>query len=119
MVSEESGLGKSTLTSEQIRAARMLLRWLQKDLAENSGISLPVVKRVETEPGEIRALPSTIEAFQRAFENEGIMFLGGQFLGAVLRQNLGETDTRLQSPALKRARAVKMVFRSSQPRGLR
>src|SRR6516162_6763095 len=39
-----------SLTSEQVRAARMLLRWEQKDLAEASGVSLPSIKRLETQP---------------------------------------------------------------------
>ena len=36
------------MTSEQIRAARMLLRWEQKDLAAASQVSLPTIKRLET-----------------------------------------------------------------------
>jgi transcriptional regulator with XRE-family HTH domain len=115
-------LGKFTLTSEQIKAARMLLRWLQKDLAEKSGISLPVVGRVESEPGEIRALESTIDAFRWAFEKEGIRFIGGKFRGAVLRQNRGEPDALLRkSPVLKRTKPVRAVFkkRPPQPKGLK
>jgi len=44
----------SGLTSEQVRAARMLLRWDQRDLAEKSGVSLPSIKRLEGRPGAIR-----------------------------------------------------------------
>ena len=35
----------TALTSEQVRAARMLLRWEQRDLAEASGISLPSIQK--------------------------------------------------------------------------
>ena len=35
------------LRSEVIRAARALLRWEQRDLAEASSISLPTIKRLE------------------------------------------------------------------------
>jgi hypothetical protein len=98
----------------------MLLRWRQQDLAKKSGISLPVVKRVESEPGEIRAWKSTIEAFRWALEKEGIRFVDGPFHGAVLRQNRSDPDTG-ESPALKRAKPVRAVFkkRPSQPKGLK
>jgi hypothetical protein len=89
----------------------MLLRWLQKDLAEKSGISLPVVKRIETEPGDVFARQTTIEAFRKAFEKEGIRFIGGHFRGAVLRENRGEPDTGLRKSPLKRAKTVRAVFK--------
>jgi transcriptional regulator with XRE-family HTH domain len=79
-------LKKSTLTSEQVRAARMMLRWEQKDLAIRSGISLPNIKRLETIPGELAAWESTIKAIQRAFENEGIRFFSGYSLDLRLRK---------------------------------
>ena len=42
------------LTSEVIRAARALLRWEQRNLAEASSISLPTIKRLEFEAGDVR-----------------------------------------------------------------
>jgi len=63
------------LTSEQIRAARMLLRWEQKDLAERSGMSLPTIKRIETKPGQIQVHGSTAEAIQRAIVDAGVILL--------------------------------------------
>jgi transcriptional regulator with XRE-family HTH domain len=105
-------LEKFTLTSEQIRAARMLLRWRQVDLAKKSGISEPVVKRVESEPGEIRASPYTIEAFRRAFEKERIIFISSDFRGAVIRENRGRSELSLRkSRGLKRAKAVKVTIK--------
>ena len=44
----------AALTSELIRAARALLRWDQRKLAEASSISLPTVKRLEAKPGPPR-----------------------------------------------------------------
>ncbi|MDU6138645.1 helix-turn-helix transcriptional regulator, partial [Bradyrhizobium sp.] len=41
------------LTSEQIRAARAMLRIEQRDLAEKSGVSLETIKRIERTPGPI------------------------------------------------------------------
>ena len=63
------------LTSEQVRAARMLLRWEQKDLAEASGVSLPSIKRLETQPGELGAQPRTIEAIVQALKKAGVEFI--------------------------------------------
>ena len=40
-------LNDSEMTSEHVRAARMLLRWEQKNLARRSGVSLPTIKRLE------------------------------------------------------------------------
>ncbi len=63
------------LTSEQVRAARMLLRWEQKDLAERSGVSLPTIKRLETRPGELQAHQPTIAAIRQALESAGVEFI--------------------------------------------
>ena len=45
----------NNLTSEVIRAARALLRWEQRNLAEASSISLPTIKRLEFEAGDVRS----------------------------------------------------------------
>ena len=63
------------LTSELIRAARALLRWEQRDLAEISSVSLPTIKRLEAKPGILGAHGSTVAALQRALENAGIEFI--------------------------------------------
>jgi predicted transcriptional regulator len=68
---------KAPPTSEQIRAARMLLRWEQKDLAEKSGVSLPTIKRLEIQPGPVGANQTTIAALLRAFADAGIEFTNG------------------------------------------
>jgi hypothetical protein len=69
------------MTSEQMRAARMLLRWGQKDIAGASGISLPAIKRMETIPGALAAQSRTIEAIRGAFEKAGIEFTNDDFPG--------------------------------------
>ena len=66
-----------SLTSEQLRAARALLRWEQRQLAEASLVSLPTIKRLETRPGRIAAHAPTIEALKRALEDAGIEFIPG------------------------------------------
>ena len=63
------------LRSEVIRAARALLRWEQRDLADASSISLPTIKRLESKPGTLEAHTSTVAALTRALENAGIEFI--------------------------------------------
>ena len=74
-----------SITSEQVRAARALLRWEQKDLAEASGISLPSVKRLETQPGLLAAQERTIAAIARALERAGVEFIAENGGGAGVR----------------------------------
>lgn len=73
------------LTSEQVRAARAMLRIDQKDLAEWSGVSLETVKRIERAPGVISAHASTVDALQRALEARGIEFTDGDKPGVRLK----------------------------------
>lgn len=63
------------LTSEQMRAARALLRWDQKTLAQASKVSLPTIKRLEPLSGPLMANAVTIEALRRAFEAAGVEFI--------------------------------------------
>jgi len=76
------------LTSEQIRAARALLRMEQKDLAERSGVSLPTIKRLETQPGPLGAHGRTVDALRTALEAAGIIFVeqNGEGPGVRLRK---------------------------------
>lgn len=73
------------LTSEQIRAARMLLRWEQKDLAETSGVSLPTIKRIETKAGEVPAYTSTVDKIRNALESAGVVLVDPNGLGPGVR----------------------------------
>jgi transcriptional regulator with XRE-family HTH domain len=66
-----------TISSEQVRAARALLRWEQRDLAEASKVSLPSIKRLEMTPGALAAQPRTITAIRTALEAAGIEFTNG------------------------------------------
>jgi transcriptional regulator with XRE-family HTH domain len=73
------------ISSEQIRAARALLRWEQKDLAEASGISLPSIKRLETQPGQLAAQPRTVDDLRAALEKAGVEFIAENGGGAGVR----------------------------------
>jgi transcriptional regulator with XRE-family HTH domain len=62
------------ITIQQIKAARALLNWKQRDLAEASGISIPAIAKIEMGHGNPRQ--TTMTALQNAFENSGLEFLG-------------------------------------------
>lgn len=64
------------ITSEQIRAARILVRWEQADLAKRAGLSRATIKRLEGRPGAIKVQPQTFAALLRAFQNAGIDLIG-------------------------------------------
>ena len=74
------------ITSEQVRAARALLRWEQKDLAEASGISLPSIKRLEGIKGVLSAQYSTVDAIIAAFDRAGVEFTNGDEPGVKLKK---------------------------------
>lgn len=75
-------------TSELVRAARALLRWEQRDLAEASGVSLPSIKRLEIQPGPLAAQDRTVEAIRQALEVAGVIFVAenGEGPGVRLRK---------------------------------
>ena len=75
------------ITSELIRAARALLRWEQRDLAQASDVSLATIKRLETVPGILGAHRLTVTALRRAFESAGIEFTNGDAPGVRLRRD--------------------------------
>lgn len=64
-----------TITGEQIRAARELIRWRQSNLAEQSGVSLDTIKRLEAIRGEVSANVRTVDAIVQTFRNAGVKFL--------------------------------------------
>ena len=64
-----------SISSEQVRAARSLIRWEQRDLSEASKVSLPSIKRLEAKPGPLAAQDRTIDAICRALEEAGVIFV--------------------------------------------
>jgi transcriptional regulator with XRE-family HTH domain len=73
-----------TITSEIIRAARMLVRWDQKALAEASGVSHVTVRRLEAKPGPLKAERPTIAKLRAALESAGVEFTNGDAPGVRL-----------------------------------
>ena len=64
------------ITSDQIRAARALLRWSGKDLAERSGIGFSTLMKMESDPGVPNSNFKTFDALKKAFEEAGVEFTG-------------------------------------------
>ena len=58
------------ISSAQMRAARALLGWDQRRLAEAAGLSLPTIQRMEASDGQVRgnvdSLMKVVEALERA-----------------------------------------------------
>jgi hypothetical protein len=73
------------LTSEQVRAARAMLRMEQRGLAAASGLSLETVKRIECTKGPISALAVTVEKLTLALEAGGVEFTNGDQPGVRMK----------------------------------
>ena len=73
------------ITSDQIRAARALLRWSGSALAEKSGVGFSTLMRLETSEGVPSSHVKTLEAIKAAFESAGIEFIGTPEEGAGVR----------------------------------
>ncbi|WP_353432699.1 helix-turn-helix domain-containing protein [Polynucleobacter sp. MWH-UH23A] len=73
------------ITSDQIRAARALLRWSGKDLAEKTGLGFSTLMRLEVLEGVPSAQAKTLETIQKVFERAGVEFIGTPESGAGVR----------------------------------
>lgn len=68
----------------QVRAARAILGWGQRELAEKAGMTQKSIYRIEKGDGDIRR--STMVALETVFSQQGISFQpmsGGGFLISV------------------------------------
>ena len=65
------------MTSAQIRAARGLLDWTVRDLAERSG----VLRDSKIETGAYAGAPATLKALRRTLEYAGVEFTNGDAPG--------------------------------------
>ena len=63
------------VSAAEIKAARALLNWGQRELAAATGLSVPTIKRVESSQGAIRSTYTTVLAIQKALEEAGIEFI--------------------------------------------
>jgi transcriptional regulator with XRE-family HTH domain len=73
------------ITAEQLRAARGLLGWSQSELAARAGLSLPTVRRVESESGP-RVSDEARTRLREALESAGVGFTDENGGGVHLRK---------------------------------
>jgi hypothetical protein len=94
-----------------------MLRIEQRDLAEQSGVSLETIKRIERIPGAVSAYASTVDAIRRALETAGVEFIpeNGGGPGARLRK-AGLASTAASASASER-RAGTKTARAQKKRG--
>lgn len=71
--------------ARQIKAARSLIGWEQQQLAQESGVAISTVRRLEALGGGICARHRTIQKIRKAFESAGIEFIGDPNPGVRLR----------------------------------
>ena len=64
------------ITSEQIRAARQLLKITATELANKSGVGIATIRRFELMAGVPSGNARSIEAIQKALEQAGVEFIG-------------------------------------------
>ena len=80
------------ISRKQIRAARALAEWTQDKLAEETGLSLIMIKRIEGGRSDPRS--TALYAIQQAFVRAGIVFLD-------------DGDTRDGGPGVRLERRVR------------
>ena len=73
------------LTSDQIRAARALLRWTVQNLARESALGVATIKRAEAAEHETSMTAANNLAVRRALEAAGIEFINENGGGPGLR----------------------------------
>lgn len=64
------------ITATQMKAARALLSWDQKDLAKASGVSVPTVQRMESSDGNVRGVVDSLVKIIESFDAAGIELIG-------------------------------------------
>lgn len=75
------------MTSAQLRAARGLLNWTVRDLAERAGVHRNTVTNIET--GRYAGDPATVASIRAALEAAGVVFIP---------ENGGGPGVRLRKP---------------------
>jgi transcriptional regulator with XRE-family HTH domain len=77
------------ISKEQCRAARGLLGWTAKQLAEEASVGVMTISRFES--GQRETHPATQTVIQAAFEARGIVFIAENGGGAGVRMRKPST----------------------------
>jgi transcriptional regulator with XRE-family HTH domain len=79
----------TNITAAQIRAARHLAGLSQADIAEATGLSLPTIKRAESDR-EVSVSGEAVAAIRRALESAGVIFVAENGEGPGVRLRKGK-----------------------------
>ncbi|NOY62389.1 MAG: helix-turn-helix transcriptional regulator [Gammaproteobacteria bacterium] len=63
------------ISSAQMRAARALLGWDQRQLAEAASLSLPTIQRMEASDGQVRGNVDSLMKVVEALEGAGVKLI--------------------------------------------
>jgi hypothetical protein len=83
---------KKSLTGDQIRAARALIRWSAEDLARSSSVGLTTIRRAELTIEETSLTAANNLAIRNALESAGVEFID---------ENGGGLGVRFRKPRAK------------------
>ena len=64
------------ISTDQVRAARALLRWSAQELADASGVGVATIRRMEVVDGVPSGQIRSLLAIQTALELAGVEFIG-------------------------------------------
>ena len=64
------------ITSCQIRAARALLNWSARELADKSKVGVATIRRMELADGIPSSNAQTLDLIEKTLEKSGIEFVG-------------------------------------------
>ena len=86
----KAAFDRKGIKSEQIRAARAMIRWTAEDLARRADLGVATIRRAEAVDGLPRMTVSNLAAVLRTLEGAGIEFIFKEdgALGVCLRKNL-------------------------------
>ena len=80
------------ISTNQLRAARVLLRWTAQELADASNVGVATIRRIEVMDGiPVGRHARTLAAIQAALEAAGIEFIGSPDNGPGVRLFFNKT----------------------------
>lgn len=90
------------VTGSQLRAARALVRWSVRDLAESSRIAVATITHAEAEDGPDSVMAADARALRRALERAGVEFIAENRGGVGVRfaKRSGRPDEGLRPDQL-------------------
>ena len=94
---------RGMLISNQIRAARGLLRWSARILAEQAGVHLSTVQRMERSAGPVGGNVESVRRVQAALERAGVEFLADDDRPGVRLTRLAGAANTVRAARARRA----------------